>query len=197
MYYSDSKSHRLPDYDYSQPGWYFVTLSTRNMSCLFGSVSNGIVNLTDAGCMIERVWQEMPRYFSRIELDIFQVMPNHFHGILIIKEDLRRFPTTPMGSRHEDPAKQQNVAKNSMRLGLDQAEVSLSLLDLIARFKSLTTTQYIRGVKENNWKRFDKKLWGSKFHDHVIRTESALKSIREYIQNNPRKWELDRLNKRL
>ena len=118
------------------------------MSCLFGSVSNGIVNLTDAGCMIERVWQEMPRYFSRIELDIFQVMPNHFHGILIIKEDLRRFPTTPMGSGHEDPAKQQNVAKNSMRLDLDQAEVSLSLLDLIARFKSLTTTQYIRGVRK-------------------------------------------------
>ena len=67
-----------------------------------------------------------------------------------------------MGSGHEDPAKQQNVAKNSMRLDLDQAEVSLSLLDLIARFKSLTTTQYIRGVKENNWKRFDKKIVGIK-----------------------------------
>ena len=92
MYHPDSKSHRLPGYDYSQPGWYFVTLSTRNMSCLFGSVRNGIVNLADAGRMIEQVWQELPRYSSRIDLDTFQVMPNHFHGILIIKEDLEQGP---------------------------------------------------------------------------------------------------------
>ncbi|MCG8625237.1 MAG: hypothetical protein MJE68_24970 [Proteobacteria bacterium] len=73
--------------------------------------------------------------------------------------------------------------------------MSLSLLDLIARFKSLTTTQYIRGIKEKNWKRFDKKLWGTRFHEHVIRTESALQSIRADIQNNSQKWEFDRLNK--
>jgi REP element-mobilizing transposase RayT len=197
MYYPESKSHRLPDYDYSQPGWYFVTLSTRNMSCLFGSVNNGVINLTDAGRMIENVWRELPRYSSRIDLDIFQVMPNHFHGILIIKEDLEQVPITSVHSGHTDAVKGKPARQGCTKLGQNQTEISLSLLDLIARFKSLTTTQYIRGVKENNWKRFDKKLWGTRFHDHVIRTESALQSIRTYIQNNPRKWELDRLNKRL
>lgn len=184
MHYLDSKSHRLPEYDYSQPGWYFVTLSTRNMSCLFGDVRNGVINLTDAGRMIERVWQELPSYSSRIGLDIFQVMPNHFHGILIIKADLERAPIASVGEKHKGFPQQQPATG-----------APLSLLDLIARFKSLTTTQYIRGVKENNWTRFDKKLWGTRFHDHVIRTESALQSIRSYIQNNPRKWDLDRLNK--
>ena len=185
MNYPDSKSHHLPGYDYSQPGWYFVTLSTRNMSCLFGDVRNGIINLTDAGRMIERVWQELPRYSSRIGLDIFQVMPNHFHGILIIKADLEQVPIALVGAEHKGPLQQQHATGSP-----------LSLLDLIARFKSLTTTQYIRGVKENNWKRFDKKLWGTRFHDHVIRTESALQSIQTYIQNNPRKWELDCLSDR-
>ena len=170
------------------------------MSCLFGSVRNGVINLTDAGRMIERVWQELPRYSSRIDLDIFQVMPNHFHGILIIKEDLRQVQTTALGTGRESrshPAKQQYGRCSYTQLEQERPDISISVLDLVARFKSLTTTQYIRGVKENNWKRFNKKLWGAKFHDHVIRTESALQSIRMYIQNNPRKWELDRLNKRL
>ena len=187
MYHSDPKSHRLPGYDYSQPGWYFVTLSTRNMSCLFGGVRNGIINLTDAGRMIERVWKELPRYSSQIDLDIFQVMPNHFHGILIIKEDLEQVPITSVCAGHGDPAQQQHARLSCPELEREQTEASLSLLDLIACFKSLTTAQYIRGVKENNWKRFNKKLWGPKFHNHVIRTESALQSIRTYIQNNPRK----------
>ena len=242
MHYPDSRSHRLQGYDYSQPGWYFVTLSTQNMSCLFGHVRNGIINLTDAGAMIERVWQELTVYSSRIDLDIFQVMPNHFYGILIIRADLEQVPIIPMDAGHGDPAKQQHARLNCRKhaghgdpaqqlhpmgaghgdpakqlLPTDAGhgdpakqqharlncrkpeeegrEVSLSILDLIARFKSLTTTQYIRGVKESNWKRFNKRLWGAKFHDHVIRTESALQSIRAYIQNNPRKWELDRLNK--
>ena len=194
--------------------------------------------------MIERVWQELAVYSSRIDLDIFQVMPNHFHGILIIRADLEQVPIIPMDAGHGDPAKQQHARLNCRKPELEQvpiipmdaghgdpakqqratlncrkhaghgdpakqqharlncrkpeeegSEVSLSILDLIARFKSLTTTQYIRGVKESNWKRFNKRLWGAKFHDHVIRTESALQSIRAYIQNNPRKWELDRLNK--
>ena len=184
MPYAASKSLHLPEYDYSQHGWYFVTLSSRNMSCLFGDVRNGIINLTDAGRMVERVWQELPSYSPRIGLDIFQVMPNHFHGILIIKADFEEVPITSVSAKHKVPPQQQH-----------ETGVPLSLLDLVARFKSLTTTQYIRGVKENNWKRFDKKLWGTRFHDHVIRTESALQSIRTYIQNNPRKWEFDRLNK--
>ena len=195
MHYPDSRSHRLQGYDYSQPGWYFVTLSTQNMSCLFGHVRNGIINLTDAGAMIERVWQELAVYSSRIDLDIFQVMPNHFYGILIIRADLEQVPIIPMDAGHGDPAKQQHARLNCRKPEEEGREVSLSILDLIARFKSLTTTQYIRGVKESNWKRFNKRLWGAKFHDHVIRTESALQSIRAYIQNNPRKWELDRLNK--
>ena len=112
MHYPDSRSHRLQGYDYSQPGWYFVTLSTQNMSCLFGHVRNGIINLTDAGAMIERVWQELTVYSSRIDLDIFQVMPNHFHGILIIRADLEQVPIIPMDAGHGDPAQQQHARLN-------------------------------------------------------------------------------------
>ncbi len=177
MYYPKSKNLRLPGYDYSQPGWYFITLTTRNRSCLFGHLENDKIALTNAGYMIEKTWQELPRYFRQIELDTFQVMPDHFHGILIIKSK----PTNVIEGDTETSQQPVN-SKNP-----------ISLITLMERFKSITTNRYIQGVKQNGWQRFSKKLWEFSFHDHVIRNESSLRSVREYIHNNIRKWELERL----
>ena len=175
MYYPKSKSLRLPGYDYSQPGWYFVTLTTKNRSCLFAHLQNGKIVLTDAGHMIKTTWQELPLYSPQIELDIFQVMPDHFHGILIIKPKYNRIERGDLST-----SKQPSDSKES-----------ISLITLMERFKSLTTNQYIQGVKQNGWQRFSKKLWEISFHDHVIRNDGALRSVREYIYNNVRKWELE------
>ena len=178
MHYPKSNSLRLPKYDYSQPGWYFVTLTTRNRSCLFGNLQNRQVVLNDAGRMIETTWKELPQYSSQIELDIFQVMPDHFHGILIIK-----------------PKSITDVEGESCdSIRLSESAESLSLITLMQRFKSLTTNRYTQGVKEKDWQRFSKKLWETSFYDHVIRNESGLSSVREYIHNNVRKWELEHLS---
>ena len=71
---------------------------------------------------------------------------------------------------------------------------TMSLSDIMHRFKTLTTKKYIGGVQYNQWVRFDKKLWQRSFHDHIIRNDNDLTRIREYIKNNPLKWHLDREN---
>lgn len=64
-------------------------------------------------------------------------------------------------------------------------------MNVLERFKSLTTKKYIDGVKLNNWKPFDKRIWQRNYYEHVIRDENDLKSVREYIVNNPLEWEVD------
>ena len=60
--------------------------------------------------------------------------------------------------------------------------------------KTMTTNEYIRGVKNNEWPRFNGKLWQRNYYDHIIRDEESLKNIRNYIVNNPAKWAEDENN---
>ncbi len=61
-------------------------------------------------------------------------------------------------------------------------------------FKTMTTNEYIRGVKHNGWKRFDGKLWQRNYYEHIVRNEKELNRIRQYIMDNPAKWESDQEN---
>jgi putative transposase len=78
------RSIRLRNYDYSLPGAYFVTVCTQDRACLFGNVADDTMRLNDAGRMIEQWWFELNRKFPTVETDEFVVMPNHFHGIVVI-----------------------------------------------------------------------------------------------------------------
>jgi REP element-mobilizing transposase RayT len=73
-------SHRVN----SQPGEYFVTIYTKNKECLFGEIVGEKVFLSPIGTIAKKCWEEIPKHFVNIELDVFVVMPNHLHGIIII-----------------------------------------------------------------------------------------------------------------
>ena len=89
------RSIRLNGYDYRQAGAYFVTFVVRNRECLFGQVNaGGEIMLSTDGELITACWNETPRHFDNIALAAFVVMPNHLHGIVVI-----RAPTTP-SQRH-------------------------------------------------------------------------------------------------
>ncbi len=81
------KSIRLKGYDYSKSGMYYITMTTQNWLCLFGHVKNGIMIFNDAGAMLESVWCDIPKYYTGFDVDEYVVMPNHFHGIIVINED--------------------------------------------------------------------------------------------------------------
>ncbi len=78
------RSIRIPEYDYSQAGAYFITMVTQNRDCLFGIIQNHEMVLSPAGKMIDQVCQEIPKFLQRVGLDHYQIMPNHFHGIIIL-----------------------------------------------------------------------------------------------------------------
>jgi REP element-mobilizing transposase RayT len=78
------RSIRLKGYDYSQSGLYFITICVKNYACLFGRVKNGKMILNELGKIAHEEWLELPNRFPKMELDAFQIMPNHLHAIISI-----------------------------------------------------------------------------------------------------------------
>ena len=92
------RSIRLPNYDYSQPGAYFITIVTFQRDCLFGEIVNGELRLSVMGQIAEEHWRLIPEHFPHAELGAYVVMPNHVHGIIIIHENAACLaPTTTWG----------------------------------------------------------------------------------------------------
>ncbi|PXF56977.1 MAG: hypothetical protein C4B58_11525 [Deltaproteobacteria bacterium] len=165
------RSIRLKGYDYSQTGAYFVTICTQNRECLFGKIVDKEMILNDPGRMVEKWYRELENKFADIVCDQCTIMPNHIHFVIQtgVGADLRVCPDT--GEHIGSP-----------------------LHTVIQWFKTMTTNEYIRGVKQNGWSTFPGKLWQRNYYEHIVRNENELNRIREYIVNNPLQWELDREN---
>jgi putative transposase len=158
------QSIRLRDYDYSQEGAYFVTIGTHGRECLFGEVVDNTMILNEPGQIVQKWWQVLESKFSYIETDAYVIMPNHFHGIVVV-----------VGA---DP----RVCPN---LG---AHIGAPLPKIIQWFKTMTTNEYIRYSKDNFEPSSGAKLWQRNYYEHVIRNEKALHAIRTYIESNPAQW---------
>jgi len=86
------KSIRLPGFDYSQSGVYFVTICTHKHECIFGEIVDGVMVLNDLGERVSQKIQEMPQYYN-VEIGSYSVMPNHIHFILVIGSTRGSTPT--------------------------------------------------------------------------------------------------------
>ena len=91
LFHYHRRSIRLEEYDYSQPGAYFVTLNAHARACIFGEIQDEFMVLSRAGEIVKIVWQLLPKYFP-IQLDESGIMPNHFHGIIVIDGAHPRIP---------------------------------------------------------------------------------------------------------
>jgi len=159
MPYNPKKHHRrsirLKRYDYSQKGLYFVTICIKNRACLFGNITNGKMNLNDAGIMVKTQWLELPQRFTNIQLHEYIIMPNHFHAILeIVGATLVVAPNNTVA-----PNNGIDIQKRQPQGIAPTIAPTKTVGDMVGAFQSIVTVEYIRGVKNNNWERFDKKLW--------------------------------------
>ncbi|MCF8131301.1 MAG: transposase [Deltaproteobacteria bacterium] len=195
------RSIRLRGYDYSWTGAYFVTVCAKNRECLFGEISDGQAVLNDAGRMVQTIWKELTKRFPHLELDECVVMPNHVHGILVLHR--RGEPRVrPHSTSGDQTSGNQHTQTSDHKMGDHKDRPYIrphgtlpgTVGRIIQGFKSITTHQYIRGVKQFGWRRFNGKLWQRNYYEHVIRNDHELKRIREYILNNPARWDLDREN---
>jgi REP element-mobilizing transposase RayT len=182
------RSIRLKGFDYSSPGYYFITICTQNRECFFGRISQGMLKLNEAGKMIEIEWKNLTKQFNYIRLDSFIIMPNHLHGIINITGG------PPFGSINEYYLNHEEITKNLNLIKNTSGTLKNSIGRIIQRFKSISTVKYIESVRLHHWPFFEKHLWQKNFHDHIIRNMEELKTMRRYIMNNPMKWESDKDN---
>ncbi len=165
-YYRDKyrvESARLAGWDYRASAHYFITICTEGQRCSLAKIINGVAFVSPLGMIVAEEWWRTPYARPYVKLDAWQVMPNHFHGILIITE--------PQGA---EDGRQQTPGLKADSVG-----------SIVGQVKSLCTKR-IRDLGEADFR------WQERFHDHIIRDEAELKRIRAYIIGNPGKWHEDR-----
>ena len=183
-------SIRLLGYDYSTAGFYFVTFCVQGRACLLGEITNGKVVLNDAGRMVEKIWMELPQRFPNVVMDTLVVMPNHFHGIVILDDH----PNKMINRRGESCIRPMNHDEPGDHKDRPYGTLDGSVGRIVQAFKSLSTNAYILGVNHQNWPPFPGKLWQRNYYERIIRNEEELLKTRQYIHDNPLQWETDNEN---
>ena len=157
------KPNRLKYYDYSNAGWYYVTICTKHHKTHFGMVKQDKMILNDAGKIVDGCWNKIESLHKNVELDYYVIMPNHIHGIIVI-----------------------NVVGDAKFASPTPDRTKMELCNLIQQFKRAVSLQ----IKSMNLKQ--NFCWQRSFYDRIIRSENELFNIRQYIEQNPLKWELDK-----
>ena len=164
------RSIRLKGYDYSQAGGYYVTIVTFRRECIFGEVTDGEMRINAMGRIVQECWDEIPVHFPKTEVDIFGIMPNHFHGILFIYGDVGR------GTIYRAPTNQQIEKFGKPTIG--------SLPTIIRTFKASVTRRAGRELGLGN-------IWQRNYYEHIIRNQADYERIFRYIFDNPANWDQD------
>ena len=159
------RSIRLKGFDYAQENAYFVTICTQNGTCLFGEIMNEQMRLNDAGRVAQMVWKTIPNHFPQVEIDASVVMLNHVHGIIII-----------VGATHASPPRQSGPPKGSLGAIVGSYKSAVS-----RRINQLHRTP---GAT----------VWQRNYYEHIIRNDTALNRLRQYIIDNPARWADDQEN---
>ena len=170
MEYPKRKRIRLPDYDYSTPGAYFVTICTAERRCILSTIAVGEqlaapeTLLSPLGRIVDEQIRQLPIRFPSLSVDHYVIMPNHVHILLTL---------------------QGNRGGTGTAVTTGGASSSPTVVAVVQALKSLTA----RLASD----RFHvKPLWQRSYHEHVVRGEDDYRQIWEYIENNPAKWAEDR-----
>ena len=181
------RSIRLQGYDYTRQGAYFVTICTRNRACLLGDIVEGRMHLSEAGRLAQVAWEYLPHHYPHVQIDVWVIMPNHMHGIVILTKE--------------------QATDDDMRVGADpKTDVgAISKINVGAGFKPAPTIPTRHGLSEivRAFKTFSARrinalhntvgapFWQRNYYEHIIRNQSALDRIRQYIADNPARWSED------
>ncbi len=163
----ERKQLRLPEYNYSKGGAYFLTICTKDRYIYFENKRIREI--------AEECWLDIPEHFDNIELDSYVIMPNHIHGVIHWENPGARYlgESEKVGTRYI--------------LSLQERRKSQKLPIIVGNFKAAVT----RAVHKLGFENFK---WQRSYYDHIIRNEKELMKTREYIIDNPHKWNEDAEN---
>ncbi len=184
------RSIRLNGYDYAQEGLYFITICCQDRICRFGNVVNGEIILNEYGQIAFDEWVKLSDRFSNIELDVFQIMPNHMHGIIILNDASAGAGITP--AQNKSAGAGFTPAQHKRQ---PQGIASTTVSDIVGAYKSLVVNGCLDIYKSKNATMG--KLWQRNYYENIIRNEQSHKRVSEYIINNPVKWAEDKFYKNI
>jgi putative transposase len=185
MAYDPKKHHRrsirLRGHNYSGGGAYFVTICVQDKQCMLGRLVDSRMILSECGQVVQHVWDMLPQRFPTLVLDAFQLMPNHLHAILVI-------PGTGL-----EPSLAVATGAAVIKLGPQAVGTesrsrtpSPSMGEVVGAFKSISTIAVHRLEA-----RPGRRLLQENFFEHIIRSVDELEKVRDYIQQNPARWQED------
>ncbi|OGN92315.1 MAG: hypothetical protein A2Y88_07425 [Chloroflexi bacterium RBG_13_48_10] len=186
-------SIRLKDYDYSQPGAYFITLVSYQRDCLFGNVIEGEMQLSRYGKIVLQVMQNLPDHYQYVTVEAFVVMPNHIHAIMVLRAD--DDDSMSRGGSLQDPnSSQVNDPSEWIAVpGYGQTRP-------FYRMRRHVLPEIVRALKSFSARRINQvrgthgiAVWKRNYYEHIIRNQKELIAFREYIVDNSRRWTEDKV----
>lgn len=171
------RSIRLPNYDYSQNGAYFITICAYKRQKIFGCVEKNEVFLSPIGQVIREEWERTPILRPEIELGAYVVMPNHFHAIVHIVENNVSY--SQVGAYGYTPLPELPIQS-------EFRSPSRTIGSLVRGFKASVTTRVntLRNTPGSP-------IWQRNYYESVIRSDEAYGQIEGYILDNPLNWLTD------
>jgi putative transposase len=181
MKYDPQKHHRrsirLSQYDYSQPGAYFITMVTHGRECLFGKIVHGEMQLSAMGQIAEEHWRLIPEHFPHVALGAYVIMPDHVHGIIVIRENGQATNSSPAVRATQWVATTATALPNGPKRG--------SIGAIIGSYKMSVTRRVQREWNVSG-------VWQRNYYEHIIRNEAEHSRIHAYIEANPARWGMDK-----
>jgi len=176
------RSIRLKGYDYSRAGLYFITICCENKVHRFGKIENDGMVLNENGTIANNEWYKLLNRYSNFELDVFQIMPNHMHGIISLKN--------AVGATISVAPNTKNPMENIQSQNWTGASPAPTISNIVGAYKSLVANGCLKLYKSKN--KIMGKFWQRNYYEHIIRNENSYNTISNYIINNPAKWNDDK-----
>jgi REP element-mobilizing transposase RayT len=193
-------SIRLPEYDYSQPNAYFITICSFQKECLFGEIMGGEMRVNEIGMIAKNTWDRLEDHFALIETDEFVIMPNHIHGIIMIHDPVGAGLSRPDSASRPNRINTPVIDGAATGYGWECGEgvefgeggtspplrKKWTLGQIVGYFKYESIRRMIMTGKMPMIR-----LWQRNYYERIIRSDSELDAIRKYIAENPLKWNED------
>jgi REP element-mobilizing transposase RayT len=210
------RSIRIKDYDYSTPGYYFITLCCNDKTFLLSDIINDTIILNEAGKLIEKWCHKITNKFPKVKIPIYVIMPNHLHFLIdmidvnnykqtVNSHTLKEFSIGKKLDIHHFNLIDQRAdtrvcpydrlihlkpVKNKTEFYINK---QINIFNIIQWFKTMTTNNYIHEVKNKKLKHFNKRLWQRNYYEHIVRNGDDYNNIYNYILLNPVNWNKDEL----
>ena len=185
------KSARLLNWNYSTPGYYFITICTLNQNKFLGKIIDEKIILSSRGTVVQEELLKTFKIRRNIILDEYIIMPNHIH--LLIKVISQNSVETHCVRLNINNNRLNNIKTPNIYL-LKRDAYNASLQKISIKSKEIIPN-IIKLFKGSVSSRFKKQSiffgWQSRFYDKIIRTEKEYVAIKQYIKNNPINWERD------